>query len=63
MQIRYSIGNNEHAWASCLLFLAIILIMAERFKPDRDSLNAVAAELAACRSGVSPADGEVECAP
>lgn len=62
MQIRYSIWSNEHAWASCLLLLAIILVMHIR-SSIRSDLNQATAELAACREGVSHEPVEVECAP
>lgn len=62
MQIRYSIWNNEHAWASCLLLLAIILVMHIR-SSIRSDLREAAAELSACREGATPVEEGVECAP
>jgi hypothetical protein len=62
MQIRYSIWNNEHAWASCLLLLAIILVM-NICSSIRSNLRGAAAELSACREGATPIEEDVECAP
>jgi len=62
LQIRYSIWSNEHAWASSLLILAIILA-THVSSVIRSDLNRATAELAACREGVSHEPVEVECAP